>query len=99
LPEPVIKESTGGIQLTIYNHNVKNYTTNDTISDTINDRQRLILTTITRSQQITMTELAEQTKVGLAAVKRDIDALKEKDIIKRIGSRKTGYWQINAKTK
>jgi hypothetical protein len=33
----------------------------------------------------------------VATVKRDIDALKEKSILKRTGSRKSGYWQINFK--
>lgn len=75
-----------------------NDTMNDTINDTINERQRLIISIISHKLNITIREIAWQVGAGDATVKRDIDPLKEKDIITRMGSRKTGYWHINLKS-
>lgn len=106
LPEPIIEEVAGGVQITLFKqpnlisggNDTLNDTLNDTINDTINDRQKVILKIISSKHGITLPEIAIQIDVGIATVKRDIDFLKEKNIIKRIGSRKTGYWQIKDKS-
>lgn len=106
LPEPVIEEHAGGVQITMFKqaklisggNDTLNDTLSDTLNDTINERQALILKIINSKHGITLPEIATQVDVSIATVKRDIDFLKEKNIIKRIGSRKSGYWQINTKT-
>lgn len=101
-----IEEIAGGVQITMFKqaklisggNDTLNDTLSDTLNDTINERQALILKIINSKHGITLPEIATQVDVSIATVKRDIDFLKEKNIIKRIGSRKSGYWQINTKT-
>ena len=44
--------------------------------------------------KITQKELSEKTKIPLRTVKRNIEKLKEEGYIERVGSKKTGYWNI-----
>ena len=44
---------------------------------------------------IYINEIAKLLKTSLATIKRDFKKLKEKGIIERVGSEKTGHWQIN----
>jgi ATP-dependent DNA helicase RecG len=92
-----IEEIAGGVQITMFKQDKLISGGNDTLNDTLNDRQAMILKIISSKHGITLPEIAIQVDVGIATVKRDIDFLKEKNIIKRIGSRKSGYWQINLK--
>lgn len=67
---------------------------NDTVNaktDTVNDTVFLLLK---QNKNITSTEIGERLGVSLSTVKRKIKELKEKGIIKRVGSDKTGYWKI-----
>jgi len=93
-----IGEIAGGVQITMFKQAKLISGGNDTLNDTINERQALILKIINSKHGITLPKIASQVDVSIATVKRDIDFLKEKNIIKRIGSRKSGYWQINTKT-
>ena len=69
---------------------------NDTLNDTLNDRTRSekILTLIKEKPTITQTELAKKLDVSTETIKRDILKLKKNNQIKRVGSDKTGYWQL-----
>ena len=62
-------------------------TVNDTVSDTVFDL-------IKANNTITATEISERLGISLSTVKRKIKELKDKSIIERVGSDKTGYWQI-----
>ena len=44
--------------------------------------------------KIKQKELSEKTKIPLRTVKRNIEILKEEGYIERVGSKKTGYWNI-----
>ena len=67
---------------------------NDPANDPVNTRQKLILKLIKKDKYITRTKLAEINNVSVETIKRDIRKLKQKNLIKRIGSDKTGFWQI-----
>jgi len=56
----------------------------------LNNRQKDIL----KNNKITQLELANNYNVNEKTIKRDLQYLQEKNIIKRIGSKKTGYWKI-----
>ena len=43
---------------------------------------------------MTTTQMAERLGVTKRTILRDIEALKEKGLITRIGSEKTGYWEL-----
>lgn len=69
-------------------------TVNDTVkqsADTVNDT---VFSLIKANSHITSGEIAEKMGIGIATAKRQIKKLKESGAIKRIGSDKTGYWQI-----
>jgi len=38
--------------------------------------------------------LSEKCKVTLLTIKRDLKKLQELEIIKRMGSKKTGHWEV-----
>lgn len=60
---------------------------NDTVNDTV-------FSLIKQNRNITAAEISEQLNISLSTVKRRIRGLKDKGIIERIGSDKTGYWKI-----
>jgi len=67
---------------------------NDTVkleSDTVNDT---VFSLIKQNKNTTATEISERINLSLSTVKRKIKDLKKQGIIERIGSDKTGYWNI-----
>ncbi len=60
---------------------------NDTVNDTV-------FSLIKQNRNITAAEISEQLNMSLSTAKRRIRGLKDKGIIERIGSDKTGYWKI-----
>ena len=76
---------------------VKVGTVNDTVnvqSDTVNDA---VFDIIKSNTKITANEIADELGIGIATVKRKIKDLKERGIIERIGSDKTGSWKIKGR--
>jgi len=65
-------------------------TVNDTANDTVNDTVNLIKV----NPRITLDELALKLNISRRTVTRTIKKLQEDGIISRIGSDKTGYWQV-----
>jgi len=69
-------------------------TVNDTVkpqNDTVNDT---VFNLIKQNNKITATEISVHLNISLSTAKRKIKELKEKGIIERIGSDKTGNWKI-----
>jgi len=67
---------------------------NDTVNpknDTVNDT---VFYLIKENNNITATEMSNRLKISLSTVKRKIKELKESGKIERIGSDKTGHWNI-----
>ena len=60
---------------------------NDTVNDTV-------FSLIKQNNKITANEIRARLGMSLSTVKRKIKTLKEQGKIYRIGSDKTGYWQI-----
>ena len=61
----------------------------------LSNNEILILDLIKNNSNITQTELAKRINCTTKTVKRAITKLKEKNILKRAGSNKNGYWKIN----
>ena len=64
---------------------------NDTVNGTVNDT---VCDLIKQNNKITAAEISERLHISLSTAKRKIKELKEKGIVERIGSDKTGYWRI-----
>lgn len=56
-------------------------------------RRQQILTMIGADKEITISQLAELCKVSTKTIKRDIALLKDENLLERVGSLKSGYWQ------
>ncbi len=63
----------------------------------LNKIQRDILSEIQKDRNITLEALAEKVGISVRNIEKNIARLKEEGLLKRIGSRKTGYWEIAGK--
>ena len=60
----------------------------------MNDIQNRIIELITNNNRITQNEIASIIGVNVRTIKRNFKVLIDNSIVERIGSDKTGYWQI-----
>ena len=67
---------------------------NDPLSGPLNQRQLRLIQIIREGNNITQEQLAGTLQVSLKTIKRDIETLKNKQLIRRAGSRKTGGYVI-----
>ncbi len=102
LPEPEFRFDMNVFWAVIYGSNVVvtgRDTDNDTDRDTDNDTDRdtrltMILKLINDDNNITTKQLSLLCNVSQITIKRDIEKLKKQNKIKRMGSERTGYWEI-----
>lgn len=75
-----------------------NHDTNDTNRDTdkglASDTEKLITMLMKENSSITLVEIAEKINKHRSSVLRYVEALKEKKIIKRVGSTRKGEWKV-----
>ena len=60
----------------------------------LNNIQNEIVLLITNNNKITQREIANITNVNIRTIKRNFKILIDNSVIERVGSDKTGYWQI-----
>jgi ATP-dependent DNA helicase RecG len=83
LPEPEFKEIAGGVEVSLFkNLNV------------VEKRLLKIINLIKENKQISASEIAFQLNITERTIQRDINKLKKKNKIKRIGPAKGGYWEV-----
>ena len=63
----------------------------------LKDSERRVLEAIQQNSRITRKELIGELKVGESTVYRAIQRLKAEGLIERIGSNKTGHWELHLK--
>ena len=70
---------------------------NDPINDPIKltEREKQLLRLLRESPELTRKVLAEKLGCSDSTVKRELQLLSEKGVLRRIGSKKTGAWVIN----
>ena len=56
--------------------------------------KQTVLAALKKKSRITKVELQKEISLGKSTIDRAIKALKEKGLIERVGSNKTGYWKI-----
>lgn len=69
-------------------------TTPKTVRKTVGKTVGKILALITENPQITREELAEKTGLSVRGVEWNLQKLKEKKMIRRVGGRKEGHWEV-----
>lgn len=67
---------------------------NDLVNDPLNDPVNQIVDLLTENNKLSYDDLASILNKSKATVKRYIQKLKTLNLIKRVGSDKTGYWKI-----
>ena len=66
---------------------------NDTINS-LSDNERTVFEEMQAHPKVTANELSEILNINLRNTKKIIEKLKEKGLVKRMGSRKTGHWEV-----
>ena len=66
---------------------------NDKINDKINELDQEIIKIIKENKYVTIPQIAERTNKSQPTISRHMNMLVKNSIIKRIGSRKSGYWE------
>ena len=98
-------EITGGdifLRFTIYRNQDYNSTNNGTVNGengTVNtallsNKETLVIMQLHKNENITAQQLTQTTKIALRTVKRILVKLSEKGFIRRVGSDKSGHWEI-----
>jgi predicted HTH transcriptional regulator len=65
------------------------------VNVTLNATENQVLAIIRERPSITAEKLSELTSKTVRTAKRNLASLKNKGVVRRIGSDKTGYWEIN----
>jgi len=100
LPAPTFENFQSGFRITVYDKKdkVTDMVTDkvtDKVTDNVTDNREFhIIRLIRENSAITTTELAKLLKVTRRTVARDIENLKKRQLIKRLGSDKGGYWNL-----
>ena len=76
-----------------------NDTANDTINDTINrplsNVEAEVLSILKNDSRITKSAIAVRIGMSVSTVTRTINSLKSKNLVERVGSKKSGCWSVN----
>ena len=59
------------------------------------DRQKKIIIALSKDSHLSAQKLAEKFGVTEKTIRRDLQLLKQKNIITRVGANKNGYWKVN----
>src|SRR5699024_9363480 len=98
LPAPEYTDNAFMLNATIRNGviNESNGAINEVINEAIklSPVQKTVLDAIIETPSITKQALCDRTSLGKSTIDRAIKALKEKGLIQRVGSNKTGYWKV-----
>lgn len=95
--EPVFKEVSNGFQVILFKEKQNepaNEPANEPVNEPVNDRLKEIISLIQQNNSISINELSKICKVGRETIKRDINKLKNMNLIQRIGPDKGGYWEV-----
>jgi predicted HTH transcriptional regulator len=68
---------------------------NNSVKDSSVKSSDKILKIINENQSITLPEIAELVGISKRAVEKQIAKLKDEGVLKRVGGRKNGYWEVN----
>lgn len=64
------------------------------VESKLTNNQKKILNLISANPNMILAELSEKTGISVTSVSNNLKKLTEKEIVKRVGSDKNGYWKI-----
>ena len=65
-----------------------------TVNISLNKNEQAVYGLLGKNHYYTRQELADATSKSLRTIQRTLDSLRKKDLIERIGSDKSGYWEV-----
>jgi ATP-dependent DNA helicase RecG len=66
----------------------------DKLGEKLGENQVKIIKLINRNKNITIKEMSNETGISATAIENNIAKLKKKEILKRVGSDRKGYWKL-----
>ena len=76
------------------NNAFKNEALNRALNRALNEKEEKVLALIEENPHITQNEIKEQLKIARSHVQKIMKSLSDREIIARVGSKKSGYWKI-----
>lgn len=61
----------------------------------ISDKEKKIISYLKQNDSVSTAEISTNTGIPKRTVERTLKSLKDKGLIERIGSDKTGFWKVN----
>jgi len=83
-----------GFDATINDTNVVNDVVNDVVDDVVNDVVNKILDTFKNNPRATIKNVAEIVGVTSRTIDREVESLKAGGKLKRVGSTRSGHWEV-----
>jgi len=68
---------------------------NEQVCEQVN-RKAVVIAALKDNPKLTFKQIAEKANISYATARREMDVMREKGIIKRIGSDKTGHWKLSS---
>lgn len=101
LPDPDFRNISNGFQVTVFDEAINKV--NDVVENLTSEKSKekskeKILREINLNPNISTNELAEKTGLSVSGIEKNIKELKQKWLIRRIGSPKGGHWEITDQT-
>lgn len=97
LPAPEFKQTDFIMRATIRKVEINHELRQKNVPENVPEKsKRNILDDIRKNPHLTLTDLAEKYSVDIKTIKRDIETLKQKGLITRVGPDKGGYWLVKS---
>ena len=81
-------------QEVVKNHGNINGNVNGNININLTDNEQRVINVLINDSHATLDQIAQELGLSKRTVSRLFNSLKSQNIIKRVGSSKTGYWKI-----
>ncbi len=100
LPEPEMIEKNGGVSMTLFAHPVlsgvgeKVGKASGKRRESVGKTSEIILDACEKQKHITIPELAKLIGITERSVERNIQKLQAAELLRRVGGRKEGYWEV-----
>jgi len=70
-----------------------------TVNISLNKNEQAVYSLLEKNPYYTRQELADATSKSLRTIQRTLDSLRKKGLIERIGSDRSGYWEVKNQEK
>lgn len=84
IKQPIFEEVFNGFKVTLFKEK----------TNVVDKRLEMIIEIIFGNNQLSAVQIAKKLNISSRTVQRDLDKLKQQNKLKRIGSEKSGYWEI-----